>query len=70
MDKDKWLLILQLRAQGKTLAECGQAVGLTRQRAHAIIKQARSYAKKHNDGLAQKIGFLFWAIEDLHEEAK
>ena len=50
-----WMDVVRLRNANLTYAEIGKLTGITRQRACQIIVQAKVYAGKHNDELAQYI---------------
>lgn len=54
-DTKQWLRVLDLRAKDLTFAQIAMLTGVSRQRAHQIISQARHYASTHDDELARKI---------------
>ena len=51
----RWLEVLELKARPMTYSQVGQAVGISRQRAHQIVSLATVYAVRHDDDLARAI---------------
>jgi len=51
----QWLRILELRSKDLTFAQVATLTGISRQRAHQIIAQAKRYASTHDDELATYI---------------
>ena len=51
----RWLEVLELKARPMTYSQVGQAVGISRQRAHQIVSLATVYAVRYDDDLARAI---------------
>ena len=58
----KWEQVLYLRLRGLGYREIGAEVGISHQRVHQIINQARDYAETHDDHAARRLGALVKAL--------
>lgn len=61
INTELWIRVVRLRKANLTFAEISRVTGVSRQRAHQIIAQAKSYAARKDDALARKITELMEA---------
>lgn len=55
INTELWIRVVRLRRANLTFAEISRVTGVSRQRAHQIVAQAKQYAAIHDNALARKI---------------